>query len=73
MSIEDESDFVSYVEASEFLQKLARSAPKLGLNEASTVHIDRLLKALHSSTVMQSKQGRIPLSMHFGPPSSGFA
>ena len=56
MSIEDESDFVSYVEASEFLQKLARSAPKLGLNEASTVHIDRLLKALHSSNAKKARK-----------------
>jgi hypothetical protein len=41
---DDESNFVSYIESTEFLGKLQESAPKLGVNEAATVQIDRLLK-----------------------------
>jgi hypothetical protein len=44
LEIDEESHFVSYVEAVEFLVKLKQSAPKLVVNEAATVHIDRLLK-----------------------------
>jgi hypothetical protein len=46
MEIDEESQFVSYVLAVEFLLKLKESAPKLGVNEAATIHVDRLLRAL---------------------------
>ena len=52
----DESNIVSYVEAVEFLRKIEQSAPKLGINEAATVHIDRLLKALHLGNAMKARR-----------------
>ena len=44
----DESNIVFYIEAVEFLGRLQRCAPKLGVNETPTVHLDCFLKALHS-------------------------
>ena len=52
----DESNIVSYVEAVEFLGKLQRSAPNLGVNEAATVHLDRFLKALHSGNAKKARR-----------------
>ena len=52
----DESDTYTYLEAMEVLQKLERSARKLGINEAATVHLDRFIRALHSSNAKKPKQ-----------------
>jgi hypothetical protein len=67
----DESNSVSYVEAVEFLVKLQRTAPKLGVNEAAKVHLERLLKARHSSDAEKAR--RDTTLRAFGPQSSGFA
>jgi hypothetical protein len=53
---DDESNFVSYTEAVEVLGKLQRSAPKLGVNEAATVHLDRFLKALHAGNAKKARR-----------------
>jgi hypothetical protein len=53
---DDESKFVSYVEAVEFLGKLQQRAPKLGVNEAATVHLDRFLKALHAGNAKKARR-----------------
>jgi hypothetical protein len=52
----DESNLFSYVEAVEVLGRLQKSAPKLGISEASTVHIDRLLRALHSGNAKKARK-----------------
>jgi hypothetical protein len=64
---DDESNFVSYVETIECLGKLQRSAPKLGLNAAATVHLDCFLKALHSSN---AKKARLDSTLHSFSPRS---
>jgi DDE superfamily endonuclease/Tc5 transposase DNA-binding domain len=56
MEIDEESDFVSYVEAVDFLVRLKQSAPKLGVNDATTVHLDRFLRALHTSNAKKSRR-----------------
>jgi hypothetical protein len=52
----EESNFISYVEAVEFLQKLKQSAPKLGVNEAATVHLDRFLNSRHTGNAKKARQ-----------------
>ena len=51
-----ESDMYTYLEAVEVLQKLEQSACKLGINEAAMVHLDRCIRALHSSNAKKPKQ-----------------
>jgi hypothetical protein len=57
----DESNLFSYLDAVEVLRKLQLSASKLGLIEAETVHIDRLLKALH---IRNAKKPRRATNLH---------
>jgi DDE superfamily endonuclease/Tc5 transposase DNA-binding domain len=52
----DEANLYSYVDAVEVLGKLQLSARKLRLNEAETVHIDRLLRALHSRNAQKPRR-----------------
>jgi len=52
----DEPNFFSYVEAVELLGKLQRSAPKLAVNAAATVHLDRFLKALHAGNAKKPRK-----------------
>ena len=52
----DGSDTFSYVEAVEVIRKLEQSAPKLGVNEAATIHLDCFLRFLHSGNAKKPKQ-----------------
>jgi hypothetical protein len=53
----DEADVYSYyVEAVEVLRRLSLSAPKLGVKEAATVHLDRFTKALHAGNANKPKR-----------------
>jgi hypothetical protein len=62
----DEADVFSYLEAVENVLKLQKSAHKLGVNEAATVHLDRYLKALHSSNATKARRDTT-LHEHFPP------
>jgi hypothetical protein len=52
----DEADVYSYVEAVEVLRRLSLSAPKLGVKEGATVHLDRFTKALHAGNAKKPKR-----------------
>ena len=52
----DESEAMTYLEAVDALEKLIVSAPKLGVSEAATVHLDRFAKALNAAHVKKPRR-----------------